>query len=73
VKRKVEISPATITGSDHLKHSELSGLGNGIISGWIGQTYYDLSDPEVRKELMKNKPQNDEWIHIIKSKSSHKN
>jgi len=52
---------------DCLKRNELSGLTNGIISGWIGQTYYDLSDPEILKGLMKNIPDDAEWIHIVKS------
>ena len=47
--------PVTITEDNCLKRNELPGSINGIISGWIGQTYYDLSDPEIQKELIKNK------------------
>ena len=40
----------TITKNDDCKRTELSGCKNGIICGWIGQRYYDLSDP-VKKEI----------------------
>ena len=60
-------TPVTIAGDDCLKRNELSASTNGIISGWIGQTYYDLSDPEVRSKLMKDKLKDVGWIHVAKS------
>ena len=65
--KNYKATPVTIVGDDCLKRNELSASTNGIISGWIGQTYYDLSDPEILKALMKNIPDNTGWIHIIKS------
>jgi len=52
-----------LTRGPDLVGNEDSKPGVTLISGWIGQTYFDLSDPEIRKALMKNKPKNSEMLH----------
>jgi len=49
---------------DRLTKAELQPCRNGIVSMWIDDNYYDLSDPEIRKALMKNKPDSAEWVII---------